>query len=184
MKNRALLALPLALAFNLAHADAYIGGVLGSAHTDISCSAASSCDGNDTGVKAYVGFPLALRGVPNLSLEVGYIDFGQAKESVLGQTVGTTTVSAVTGAAAMHATLTPTVQLVGRLGVAYVNGKLERPVLGSRSDSQLALYGGAGLSFALNRQLKLVADADFTSYDTGNASGSVRLLGVGLQYAF
>jgi len=76
------------------------------------------------------------------------------------------------------------VELVGRLGVAYVNGKLERPVLGSRSDSQLALYGGAGLSFALNRQLKLVADADFTSYDTGNASGSVRLLGVGLQYAF
>ncbi len=182
--KHALLALPLALAAHFAHADAYIGGTLGAAHTDISCSAVSSCDSSDTGVKVYGGVPLALRGLPSLSLELGYIDFGQAKESVLGQTVGTTTVSAVTGAAALRANLTSTVQVTGRLGLGYVSGKLDRPVLGSRSGSQLALYGGAGLSFALNRQFKVVADADFTSYDTGNQSGGVHLLSVGLQYGF
>ena len=41
-----------------------------------------------------------------------------------------------------------------------------------------------GVEFALNKSLRITADADFTTAEVMNEKGSVRLLSVGLQYGF
>lgn len=41
-----------------------------------------------------------------------------------------------------------------------------------------------GIEFALNKNLRLTADADFSTAEVDNNKGSVRLLGIGLQYGF
>jgi hypothetical protein len=174
-----------------AHAETYIGGAIGASSIDCNVS---GCDGGDTGFKLYGGYVLPGAPLPGLSLEVGYIDFGKATAAASIWPVNasyTVQASAMTFAAALRAKFTPALSGVGRLGLAYVEGKSTGSVgvlpisyVGSQSKSEMNFYGGLGLEYTLNKQFKLVGSADFTSYDTGRDSGSARLLSIGAQYGF
>lgn len=175
----------LALALSAsALAENYIGATLGSSHIDIDCSLSTACDSGDTGFKLYGGFDVSRHAsVPGLALEVGYIDFGTARTSIGPVTTRTIDVSALTFGAAMRLHFTPAFSGVGRLGLAYVDGKTSTP-LGSNSSSNLKLIGGLGLEYAINKQFKIVGAADFTTYDSGADTGSAHLISVGAQYGF
>jgi hypothetical protein len=166
-----------------AGAETYVGAEFGPSSIDCSVS---GCDGGDTGFKIYGGYVLPHAPLPGLSLEVGYIDFGKAQANGFGAS-HSVEASAMTFAAALRAKFTPALSGVGRLGMAYVEGKGTATlgfVQGSWSKSEMNFYGGLGLEYSLNKQFKLVGSADFTSYDTGNESGSARLLSIGAQMAF
>jgi len=187
MKQLVIGAVALALSA-AASAENYIGATIGSSNIDFDCGSPANCDKSDTGFKLYGGFDLARRASVNgLALEVGYIDFGKGTASV-GPARASVEVSALTFAAALRAQFTPALAGVGRLGLAYVEGKSSGSVAGfaagSESSSELKVYAGLGLEYSLNKQFKLVGAADFTSYDTGRTSGSVNLISIGAQYGF
>lgn len=187
MKQPVLSALLALILSATAHAETYIGGVIGASQIDANCNLTTECDTNDTGVKLYGGYVLPNSPLPQLALEVGYINFGQAKASTTSLVVRTVDVSALTFGAAMRLKFTPALNGVGRLGTAYVNAEDNGVGLfgvGAKSKSGFELYAGLGLEYAINKQFKLVGTADFSSYDTGNQSGSVRLIGIGAQYGF
>jgi len=125
-----------------------------------------------------------------LAVEAGYIDFGKANAVYpFGLVTRSTEVSALALNAALRLKFTPALQGVGRLGLAYVDGKdsgvnVIGLQVGSKSQSKIEPYIGLGLEYALNKQFKLTGSADFTSYDTGNQSGSARLISIGAQYGF
>ena len=92
-------------------------------------------------------------------------------------------------AAAFRVDAHPQLALVGRLGLAALKTHFTQsmPVAAyrySESDDSVKPYFGLGVEFALNKNLRLTADADFTNAEVNGDSGAVRLLGVGLQYAF
>ena len=169
-----------------AGAETYIGAAIGPSNIEANCDLTTSCDKGDTGFKIYGGFVLPQSPLAGLALEVGYIGFGTARGSqvVVERTVE---VSALTMNGALRVKFTPALQGVGRLGLGYVNGKDNGyPLAGAnaKSKSSMQLYGGLGLEYAINKQFKLTGSADFTSYDTGNQSGSARLISIGAQYGF
>ncbi len=170
-----------------AQAETYIGAVIGFSDIEANCGLTTSCDTSDTGVKIYGGYVLPQSPLPQLALEVGYINFGQARASTTSLVVRTVDVSALTFGAAMRLKFTPALHGVGRLGGAYVSAEDNGVGLfgvGAKSKSGIELYAGLGLEYAINKQFKLVGSADFSSYDTGNQSGSVHLIGIGAQYGF
>jgi OOP family OmpA-OmpF porin len=173
-----------------AGAETYIGAAIGSSNIEVDCDLTTSCDKGDTGFKIYGGYVLPQSPLAGLAVEVGYVDFGKARATyAYGLADRTTEVSALTLNGALRMKFTPALQGVGRLGLAYVDGKDSGVnVIGvhvnSQSKSNMALYAGLGLEYALNKQFKLTGSADFTSYDTGNQSGSARLISIGAQYGF
>ena len=168
-------------------AETYIGGALGFSEIEANCDFTTSCDKSDTGFKIYGGYVLPRSPLPNLALEVGYTDFGQAHARTTSLVDRTVSVTALTFGAAMRLKFTPELNGVGRLGLAYVEGK-DNGIgvfgLGAKSNSDMNMYVGLGLEYALNKQWKLTGSADFTSYDTGNQSGSARLMSIGAQYGY
>lgn len=186
MKHLVLGAVALALSAS-ACAETYVGLALGPSDIDLDCRYASQCDGGDTGLKLYGGYVLPQSPVPNLALELGYISFGEARAST-AVSARTVEASALTFGGALRLKLAPAFNVVGRLGLAYVDasasGTLGPFLVSSSSDSALKLHYGLGLEYAINKQFKVVGSADFTDYDTGAESGSARLLGVGVQYGF
>lgn len=174
-----------------AGAETYIGAAIGPSNVEANCNATTACDKSDTGYKIYGGYVLPQSPLAGLALEVGYIDFGKANATyAFGLVERSTEASAVAFNAALRLKFTPALQGVGRLGLAYVEGKdsgvnvIGLVQAGSKSESKIEPYIGLGLEFAINKQFKLTGSADFTSYDTGNDSGSARLLSIGAQYSF
>jgi len=165
-----------------AQAQWYAGGSLGAGQVDTDCCGS----GGGTGFKVYGGYELANRHVPNLSVEAAYIDFGEASRSgpLSKASLGAT---ALTGAAVFRMKFNPAFTGVGRLGLAHVEATASGSVLivgTSKSDSSFQPYFGLGLEYRLSPKWKLTGSMDFTSYDLGNESGSVRLIGAGAQYEF
>jgi len=174
-----------------AGAETYIGAAIGPSNIEANCNLTTSCDKGDTGYKIYGGFVLPQSPLAGLALEVAYIDFGKANATyALGLVNRSTEVSALAVNAALRLKFTPALHGVGRLGLAYVDGKdsganvLGVVQAGAQSQSKMEPYLGLGLEYAFNKQFKLTGSADFTSYDTGNDSGSARLLSIGAQYSF
>jgi OOP family OmpA-OmpF porin len=184
MKRIVLAAAALALSA-AAQAENYIGATIGPSEIEVNCDLTTSCESGDTGFKIYGGFGIAGTSLPGLALEVSYVDFGKAKQSY-GPYSRTVEASALTVGAALHVKFTGALSGVGRLGLAYVNAKGQGgPVVSnSASSSELNPIFGLGLEYAINHQFKLVGNADFSSYDTGKESGSLRLISVGAQMGF
>lgn len=185
----ALAALILSSTAGVARAESpwYVGGALGASHLEVDCRGFSQCDNNDTGVKLHLGHSLPLRGLPGFALEGGYVDFGKAKAST-SIVARTTKASAVLFNAAIRPELSGGLRGVLRGGVAVVDASdtvTAGPVgANNGTDNSAHLYLGVGLDYSLSKQLSLTGALDYTSYDTGNQSGSLRLLSVGLQYGF
>ncbi len=180
-----------------ASAQVYVGGVVGKSHVNLSCEDYNlGCDKSDTGTKFYVGYKLN----PTVALEAAYADFGKGTRGFTGSYFdgfllrnGDVTESfearGVLLAAAFRVDAHPQLALVGRLGLAALKTRFTQsmPVAAyrySESDDSVKPYFGLGVEFALNKNLRLTADADFTNAEVNGDSGAVRLLGVGLQYAF
>ncbi len=171
--------------------DAYAGIALGPSELDIDCRGSTSCDTGDTGFKLYVGFELPHAPLPRLAFEAAYIDFGTATANYTSLAQHKVEASAVAFDLAIRGNIVPSLTAVGRLGLAYVNAKGTNSggipliyVTSSSSNSSLEPHLGLGLELALNKQFKVTGGLDFTSYDTGNESGSARLLSLGVQMGF
>jgi len=176
MKKIALAAL-LAASFGGASAQVYVGGGFGPSHVNLDCPAIlGNCDTSDTGYKLYGGYKLN----PAVALEVAYVDFGKAKF-----TGGSLAADGFLINAAFRHNFTRELNGVARLGVATLDTKLSADVLGrSQTDSSTKLYFGLGVEYALQKNLKLSAGADFTNAEFQGDSGAVRLLSIGAQYDF
>jgi hypothetical protein len=175
-------ALGLMTMVGTASAQWYAGGTVGAGNVDTDCCGS----GGGTGFKVYGGYEIANRHVPNLSVEAAYIDFGEASRSglVSKASLGAT---ALTGAAVLRMKFNPAFTGVGRLGLAHVEATASGSVLivgASKSDSSFQPYFGLGLEYRLSPKWKVTGSMDFTSYDLGSESGSVRLIGAGAQYEF
>lgn len=194
MKKIALAGLLTAM-MATASAQVYVGGVIGQSHINLDCTDYDQgCDRTDTGHKLYVGYKLN----PLIALEAAYVDFGKGTRSYTGayydgfllrNTVVQERIEASGAlvAAAFRYAAHPQLSLVGRLGLSMLKTKgSSHSVVGtySVSDDSVKPYLGLGVEFALNKNLRITADADFTSAELNGDSGSVRLLGVGVQYAF
>ncbi|MEY2843100.1 MAG: hypothetical protein RI920_1137 [Pseudomonadota bacterium] len=170
-----------------AQAQWFVGGTFGSAKIDVDCRGTTECDSGDTGVKVYGGHKLPVRNLPNFALEAGYIDFGKAKASSAFVS-RSNAVSAFVFNAAIRPEFTREFSGTVRAGLAYVNGDVDStvgPLQSARSsDSNIHLYVGLGLAYAINKQWRVTGDLDFTGYDSGSDSGNVRLLSIGAQYGF
>ncbi len=188
MKRFVLAAAALALSA-AAQAENYIGGAFGPSEVETSCDLPyNDCESGDTGFKIYGGMMMGGTSLPGFSLELGYTDFGQASKSAtaFGVTAYTRTIeaSALSFGAAIHPKLANSLAGVVRLGLAYVSAEGRGGANTSASDSKLTPILGLGLEYNINRQFKLIGNADFTSYDTGKESGSARLLSIGAQMGF
>lgn len=178
-----------------ASAQVYVGGAIGQARINLSCADFDAgCDRTDTGHKLYVGYKLN----PLVALEAAYVDFGKAtrgytdsyydgfawRDMVVQQRVEAS--GALLGAAFRYATH-PQLSLVGRVGLSFLKTKGASNSVAentSASDDSVKPYLGLGVEFAVNKNLRITADADFTTVELNGSSGSVRLLGMGLQYGF
>ncbi len=188
MKKIAVAALLTAM-MGAASAQAYIGGVIGRSHVNIDCDDYNlGCDKSDTGTKLYAGYKFN----PLIALEAAYVDFGKGSR---GFTEGSDDVhhsfeaSGALVAAAFRYAAHPQLSLVGRVGLSFLKTKFKQTTPNdfdtySVSDDSVKPYIGVGIEFALNKNLRLTADADFTTAEVDNNKNSVRLLGVGLQYDF
>jgi len=176
MKKIALAAL-LAASFGGASAQVYVGGALGLTHVDCPANVAN-CDAADMGFKGTVGYRLNRV----VALEASYFDFGKSKFNVLF--VGSSQeVSGFVLNAALRHDFTRELTGVGRLGFGTMDTK-QRFGGTSRTESSTKVYFGLGLEYALSRNLKATAAADFTSAEYNGDSHAVRMFTAGAQYDF
>ncbi len=194
MKKIAVAGLLTAM-MGVASAQAYIGGVVGQSRINLSCEDFNlGCDKSDTGKKFYVGYKLN----PVVGLEAAYVDFGkgtrgytesyfdgfQSSDIDVNQSIEA---RGALLAAAFRYAAHPQLSLVGRVGLSILKTKgSSRSIVESfsTSDDSVKPYLGLGIEFALNKNVRITADADFTSAELNDSRGDLRLLGVGLQYGF
>lgn len=184
--KKILFAAALSAACGLASAQGYAGAVAGLAKTNMDCHG-NDCDDSSTGVKAYGGYEVN----PNISVEVGYINFGKAKiKSKSGTDIADIKSSALVVTSAFRFPIAAQVTGVGRLGLARVKAKYSSDMPGVESDSTSAtkLYTGLGLEYAIAKNIKLVGAFDMTGADVEiggrSESNTVFLLGGGVQAGF
>lgn len=176
MKRIALAAL-LASTVVSASAQVYVGGALGL--TNIECPAnVANCDTSDVGLKASLGYRINRL----VSLEGSYIDFGKSKFNALF-VGGSQGVSGFLVNAALRHDFNSTLTGVGRLGLAVLDTELRVGSV-SRTENSTNLYFGLGLEYALAKNLKGTAGADFTTAEFQGQSQAVRMFSLGAQYDF
>jgi len=166
---------------------AYLGAAVGQSHFNVDCSGTTSCKDNDTGFKLFGGYKFT----PNLAGEVTYFDYGKVTAGVpLSSTTSATVRVRGTGVGlgvAAMGDFTPEWSGVARLGVASNRAKVSviaGSLSGSDSESKTTAYAGLGVSYAINKQMKLDAALDFSNIEYSGEKSNVRLLSVGVTYAF
>ncbi len=181
----------LALLASAAGAQVYAGVGGGVTHFEQDCSGTETCETTSMGGKFYGGFALN----PNVAIELGYLDFGKVKSSGWVNVYGTPVLlhvdlqaTAVTAALALRGPVARDLSVVGRLGMAQVKmtGKVYTSAFSAPDENQTTTkpYVGVGLEYSFSQKLKGVLSADFTQGEIVDESGSLRMVGVGLQYAF
>ncbi len=169
-----------------ASAQVYVAGHVGKSSVDADCSGTVSCDNEDTGYKLTVGYKLN----PSVALEGSYVDFGKIKAKVIDSGFLVDADMKTDGyllAAAFRHHATPSVSLVGRLGLAVLNSKVTGRIgraSASKDYNTTQPYVGLGAEYALTQQLRLTAGADFTRVKVEGETGSVRMFSIGAQYDF
>lgn len=173
--KKILLAAALAASCGLASAQGYAGALVGLTSVDFDCPTGVSCDDSDTGFKLYGGYEVA----PNLSIEVGFTDFGKGK---IGDVSAKATALSLVGAYRMA--FTPEFTGVARLGLASVKGKLSDTTGSSASDSNIKLYAGVGVEYAMSKDMKLIGAFDLTNAEVEDKDANVYIVGIGAQIGF
>lgn len=177
--KKILLAAALAASCGLASAQGYAGALIGMTSIAIDCGPSQSCDDSDTGYKVYGGYEVA----PNISVEVGYTDFGKVNISAgAGRIEFKGTALSLVGA--FRVPFTPEFTGVARLGLANVKGKRTSNVFSNASDSNITLYTGLGLEYAMSKDIKLVGAFDLSKVEVDGDSGTAYIAGIGAQIGF
>ncbi|MBY6016318.1 porin [Halomonas denitrificans] len=166
-------------------ANGYLGAKAGWNHYHKGCeSGASDCDKDDLGWGAQLGYQFS----PNWAAELEYLDFGQAEATYpftypLGTYTGSQRGWALSARASLP--LTEQVELFGKLGALYWQGKVEGPTP-TRKDEGWALVAEVGLGYRLSQHWQLNLATQF-----GDGVGSDELGGsnlwlttIGVQYRF
>lgn len=188
--KKIMLATMMAVIAGSASAQIYVEGALGLTNLAVDCSGTTHCETNGTGAKLLAGYNVN----PNIAVEVGYVDFGQAKATVnyfpYGLVDGTLKSSAFFIGGAARGQLAGALWGVARLGLAQVETKTHvrtsYGATGSVSESGANALFGLGLEYAVIPKLKLTAGVDFTQSPIaeGNTTATLRLLSIGAQYSF
>jgi OOP family OmpA-OmpF porin len=175
------------LATTSAFADGgYIGGAVGQSHFNADCSGTTNCKNNDTGYKLFGGYKFS----PNMAAEVSYFDYGKITAGVpLGGTVFNVQIkgSGVGLGVAFMGDFAPQWSGVARVGIASNRTKVSATgggFSGADSETKATAYAGLGVGYALTKEMKIDAALDFSNLKYSGQTANVRLLSVGLTYAF
>lgn len=160
-----------------ASAQAYVGGTVGFSNFSVDCAGAS-CDTQDTAFKIYGGYTLA----PHIAIEAAYIDFG-ATTATVGPFSAAIDVSAFIVNGAYRWDFSPKWAGVARLGLANVSAD-GSGFIGNVSDSNIKLYAGLGIEYAVAKNVKIVGALDLTSFELRNDDGSLNSVSGGIQFSF
>ena len=178
----AIIALTTSLLSGTAFAQAYVGAAVGSVKADIDCAGTISCDNSSSGFKLIGGYKFT----PNIAAELSYFDFGKAKARVNLPPVADLEMTAKAFAlgVAFSGNFNPSFYGVARLGVANV--KAEVAIVGAGSDSATKThpYFGLGVGYRLSKALSVDLAADFSKAEYAGEQANLRMLSVGLNYAF
>jgi OOP family OmpA-OmpF porin len=193
-KTLSVLALAAASMFSsAAMAQAYVGGAVGTGHVNLDCDGATSCDNDSTAFKVLGGYNFG----NGLAAELGYISFGKATASDAGLSAEAKATGLMLGVA-FHAPLANDFGLTGRLGMinmktvpvisVFMKTEITGTVagVGSASDSETNIkpYFGFAVTYAVAKNLKLEAGADFSRAEYDGEDASVRTLTAGLRFDF
>jgi len=159
-----------------AHAEGlYVGGSVGGSHYKSDNLAGLPTDHSDTGGKLFGGYALT----PNLSIEGGWVGLGKFKgpngnlkaDGYFVDGVGTLP-------------LGNNFSAIGRIGV--FNGKLDASSSNGLygSDRSTSVKVGAGLEYAIDRNLAVRGEWERYRFDALGAKPNVDLYSVGVRYSF
>ena len=149
----------------------YIGGSVGGSHYKGDNIGGAETDRSNTGTKLFGGYQFT----PNLALEGGYTDLGKFKSSA-GQLKASGVYLDAVGTLPLSGPWSAT----GRVGV--FNGKAENSLVGSDRGSSAKV--GAGLQYAIDKNLSLQGDWERYRLDAGGTKANTDLYSVGVKYSF
>jgi len=169
-----------------AFAEGYVGIGVGPTRADFDCTGTTSCDNSSTGGKVFGGYKFTKA----LAAEVTYSDFG--KDSASAVISGTTYDITLKGTSlglgvAYFVDFAPKWSGVGRLGIASTRTKVtvaSGAPIATDSETNSSAYAGVGVSYEISKGLKLDGALDFSRVEYAGESADVRMLSLGLSYAF
>ncbi len=162
----------------LADSGFYIGAAAGGATQDIELGGLPEIEEDDTGFKVFGGYKFDMS-VVDLSVELGYVDFGEAEINTAdGEVVFDPTVINLWGVSGFE--LGP-VDLFAKLGV--IAWDIETTTFAGRVSDDGTDFGfGLGAGFDIG---KVQIRGEYEVYDTSNADVSMlSMLSLGVIYRF
>ena len=162
----------------LADSGFYIGAAAGGATHDIELGGPPEIEEDDTAFKAFGGYRFDMS-VVDLSVELGYVDFGQAEIStVAGEAVFDSTGINLWGIAGLE--LGP-VDLFAKLG--FIAWDVESTTFAGRASNDGTDFGlGLGAGFDIG---KLQIRGEYELYDTSDENVTMlSMLSLGIIYRF
>jgi hypothetical protein len=162
----------------LADSGFYIGAAAGGATQDIELGGPPEIEEDDTGFKVFGGYQFDMP-VVDLSVELGYVDFGEAEiNTAAGEVVFDPTVINLWGIAGFEV---GPVDLFAKLGV--IAWDLETSTFAGRVSDDGADFGfGLGAGFDIG---KVQIRGEYEVYDTSEADVSMlSMLSLGVVYRF
>lgn len=166
----------------------YIGVAAGGSHLNLHCASGVSCDEGDTGFKLLGGYKLT----KNVAVEAHYVDYGNVKGRVSGDTSGfdiaaDANLSALGVGLALLGDFTPAWNGVVRAGLARNKLKTSGSAGGFSffdSDTSTNAYIGAGVGYKLTQEITVNAAVDYTRKALGNEAIKATLYTIGATYNF
>lgn len=183
MKQLVLTLIAAAIAAPAFAGNAYVGGSIGRAEQKVSIEGLNLSE-SDTGAKIVGGYQFT----PMVGVEVGYADLGKIEISGGGERVSAEPKSFYVAATGTMA-VSPVVNAFVKLGAARSRTDLFAAGRGyaySDKQSDTSLLAGIGASFAINKQLSLVAEYEHFGKVISEDGESLKadLLSVGVRFQF
>ncbi|MDO9237848.1 MAG: hypothetical protein Q7U28_17655 [Aquabacterium sp.] len=183
----------------LANAQGYVGVAAAKSNVGIDCAGKTLCDRKGFGVKLFAGAKLSA-GDPVDAVEVGVLNFGKSRSSVLVDYVDVENVShlkdvskvglvnALTFSGVLNFTIADGFVLATKMGVAYVSSTVRTYVDGAPNGSVTATkfkpYLGLAASFSVDENVKLVGSYDLTVFDVDGKKSHAGMMGLGAEMQF
>jgi len=166
-----------------AMAQAYVVAGAGIGHVGVDCTLASPCDNSNVAFKLQGGYGFG----NGLAAELGYISFGKSKFRVLDLN-GETKVGGFIVGAAYNAEVAKDFGLTARLGLARLrtkgSGEIGNFIEGPDSQTHTKPYLGLAANYAVAKNVKIEAAADFSRAKWDDDTSSVRAFTLGVRYGF
>ena len=164
-------------------AQAYVVGGAGIGHVGVDCTFASPCDNSNVAFKLAGGYGFG----NGLAAEFGYISFGKSKYRTFGLN-GETKVGGFIVGAAYNAEVAKDFGLTARLGLTRLRtkggGEIASLIDGPDSQTHTRPYLGVAANYAVAKNVKIEAAADFARAKWDDDTASVRAFTLGVRYDF